>query len=105
MTAYAIIITIAFWIQFALVMIYADKLRKKEREVLRSENLVIPVVAVTDVHGEDFMVDGRAEEKVGAELLLKLSERGCVRVYHAHNVRNCTTTVTCVVLAKPLNLN
>lgn len=38
-------------------------------------------------------------------MLLKLSERGCVRVYHAHNVRDLTTTVTCVVLAKPLNLN
>ena len=108
MKAYAIVITIAFWSQFLLVMIYADKIRKnreKEKEILRSDSYEIPVLAVTDVNREDFMVDGRAEEKVGAELLLKLRERGCIRVYQVHNERDFTTTISCVVLAKPLNLN
>ena len=110
MKAYAIIITIAFLIQVVIVTICADKIQKsrekeKEKEILRSDSYEIPVLAVTDVNTEDFMVDGRAEEKVGAELFLKLRERGCVRVYRVHNKRNFITTVTCVVLAKPFNRN
>lgn len=108
MKAYAIIITIAFWSQFLLVMIYADKIRKnreKEKEILRSDSYEIPVLAVTDVNREDFMVDGRVEEKVGAELILKLRERGCIRVHQVHNERDFTSTVTCIVIAAPFNRN
>lgn len=108
MKAYAIIITIAFWIQFALVMIYADKIRKNRKKGegdLSSFVSTTPVFAEVEIYMEDLMAGGRAEEKIGAELFLKLRERGCIRVYQVHNERDCTTTVSCVVLAKPLNLN
>lgn len=105
MKVYAIVITIAFWSQFLLVMIYADKLRKKERDVLLNENLVTPVFAKVEIPKEDLMADGRAEEKIGAELVLKLRECGCIRVCQVHNERDYTSTISCVVLAKPLNLN
>lgn len=105
MKVYAIVMTIAFWSQFLLVMIYADKLRKKERDVLLDENLVTPVFAEVEIYMEDLLAGGRAEEKIGAELFLKLRERGCIRVHQVHNERDYTTTISCVVLAKPLNLN
>lgn len=105
MKLYAIVMTIAFWSLFLLVMIYADKLRKKERDVLLDENLVTPVFAKVEIHREDLFAGGRAEEKIGAELVLKLRERGCIRVHQVHHERDLTTTISCVVLAKPLNLN
>ena len=105
MKAYAIVMTIAFLSQFLLVMIYADKLRKKEREVLLSENIITPVFAEVEICMKEFVAGARAKEKLGAELVLKLRERGCIRVHQVHNERDLTTTISCVVLAKPLNLN
>lgn len=108
MKAYAIVITIAFWSQFLLVMIYADKIRKKRKKDegdLSSAVFATPVFAEVEIRMEEFVAGARAKEKLGAELILKLRECGCIRVYQVHNERDCTTTVSCVVLAKPLNIN
>ena len=108
MKAYAIVITIAFWSQFLLVMIYADKIRKKRKKDegdLSSAVFATPVFAKVEIPMEELIADGRAEEKIGAELILKLRERGCIRAYQVRNERDYTLTISCVVLAKPLNLN
>lgn len=105
MKVYAIVMTIAFLSQFLLVMIYADKLRKKEREVLLSENLVTPVFAKVEIRREDLAAVGRAEGKLGAELVKELRELGCIRVYQVYDKRSYIETISCIVLAKPLELN
>ena len=58
MKAYAIVMTIAFLSQFLLVMIYVDKLRKKQKKDegdLSSAVFTTPVFAEVKICREEFM--------------------------------------------------